>query len=315
MLGTYPLSIRNDRILPESYRGTAYVWDIDKTYLSTRFSSWRGMAMIPVEFAVDKEAIPGMPEILRGLRRGPEKRVECRPLYFVSASPPFLRGVIEEKMLRDGVEQDGIIFKDWLRTVLQLRPYRLFDQVGFKTSALLRGRMDRVNCEEYLFGDDYESDAEAFALYARWINGDLRASGLEAELSKAAVKPFDIKLILRAAEAVPESRGTVQKIFIHLEKRTPPENFKRYGEILVAVRGAYQLALVLHEAGLIDAATLHAAEAAVHAKGTLSSELFADAIQRKLISKNKTALKASRRKEDSKEKKGKKKTVRNRGRF
>lgn len=291
MLGSYPLSVRNDRILPESYRGPAFVWDIDKTYLATRFSSWRGLAMIPVEFAVDKQAIPGMPEILRALRRGPSKRVECRPLYFVSASPPLLRGVIERKMLQDGVEQDGIIFKDWLRTMLQLRPYRILDQVGFKTSALLRGRMDRVQSREYLFGDDYESDAEAFSLYARWINGEIPMAELETELLNNAVKPFDVKLILRAAAAIPESRGTVEKIFIHLEKKTPPEKFRRFGGRVIAVQGAYQLALALRDLGLIDAAALRAAEAAVQAKGFDAAKLFADAKRRKIISGSKRSAK------------------------
>src|SRR5215467_9539607 len=141
MKTSYPLSVRDDRLLPKDYDGLVYVWDIDKTYLATPFSSVWGLIQIPLEFAIDKRAIPGMPEVLRGLRRGAGPEVSCTPLYFISASSHFMRGVIESKMLRDGVEQDGIIFKDWYRVLLSLHPRRLFEQVGFKMVALLMGRL------------------------------------------------------------------------------------------------------------------------------------------------------------------------------
>ena len=111
----YPLSQDEQREYVNGFDGDVFVWDIDKTYLDTHFSSMKGMARIPVEFAIDKRAIPGMPEVLRGLRRGPGPGFACAPLYFVSASPPQIRGVVQRKMLMDGVEYDGIIFKDWLK--------------------------------------------------------------------------------------------------------------------------------------------------------------------------------------------------------
>ena len=46
------------------------ICDIDKTYLNTRFSTWRGLARIPFEWAIDKAPISGMVPLLRGLRRG-----------------------------------------------------------------------------------------------------------------------------------------------------------------------------------------------------------------------------------------------------
>src|SRR5687767_10422110 len=104
----------NDRRIPSDYRGDVLVWDIDKTYLDTRFSSWRGLAAIPFELAIDKEALPGAVPLLRALRRGPGDRTALVPLYFVSGSPPQLRRVIERKMILDGVEFDGITFKDQL---------------------------------------------------------------------------------------------------------------------------------------------------------------------------------------------------------
>ncbi len=261
----YPLSLRNDRPLPPTYDGPAFIWDIDKTYLSTHFSSWRGLLSIPLELSVDKQAIPGMPEILRGLRRGAGEAVALNPIYFISASPPFLRSAIEGKMLRDGVEHDGITFKDWFRTLLELRPDRLFEQVGFKTAALLRGRLDRIFAREYLFGDDYEKDAEAFSLYAGCLRGELDISSLESALADGGVPEADRQLILRSAQSLPPKRGGVEKIFIHLERNTQPERFERFGSSVVPVRGAYQLALVLRQDGLIGAETFAAVQSAVQA--------------------------------------------------
>ena len=62
----YPLQVHDHRSLPDGYSGPVFIWDIDKTYLSTQFSSLRGLGRIPLEFAVDKQAIAGMPEVLRG---------------------------------------------------------------------------------------------------------------------------------------------------------------------------------------------------------------------------------------------------------
>jgi hypothetical protein len=286
-MNLYPLKIQNDRKLHKNYSGRVYVWDIDKTYLSTHFSSLWGLTQIPVEFAIDKEAIPGMPQVLQGLRRGPGPGIECIPLYFISASPPFLRRIIEKKMLLDGVEQDGIIFKDWLQTLWELRPARLLDQLGFKLAALFTSRLSRVFSEEYLFGDDYEKDAEAFSLYAQWINGEIHASDIEKILIREKVSRIDREGILHLMENLPAKRGKVGRIYIHLEKNSPPENFKKYGKLLVPVKGAYQLALALFEQGLVDIQTVHTAREAVtkipkYIFGDVKT-LNEDALNRKII--------------------------------
>ena len=117
----YPLCEIDNRSLPPDYAGPVFIWDVDKTYLSTHFSSLQGLVRIPVEFPIDKRAIPGMPELVRGLRKGRGAGVACAPLYFITASPPQLRSALENKMLLDGVEFDGITFKDWLRTLIPTR--------------------------------------------------------------------------------------------------------------------------------------------------------------------------------------------------
>lgn len=292
MKKTYPLSMSDERTLPQDFAGWVYVWDIDKTYLATAFSSLRGLLRVPLEFAVDKRAIPGMPEVLRGLRRGPGPEFLCAPLYFVSASPPQLRGVVAQKMLLDGVEYDGITFKDWLGTLLQLSPYRLREQVGFKLAALLHGRRRRRHAREALFGDDVERDVEAFDLYARMLSGEVGAGEAEAEMKRHGVRRADRRFVRAALDEIPSPRGTVERIFIHLERDTAPERYTRFGPRVCAVRGACQLSLALYAEGRVDAECARAACRAVRSSRHRHHDvprLVEDALARGLIDRERLA--------------------------
>ena len=296
----YPLSVDDQRTLPDGYHGPVYIWDIDKTYLSTHFSSGKGLARIPVEFAVDKLAIPGMPEVLRGLRRGPGPEYACAPLYFVSASPPQLRGVLEHKMLLDGVEYDGITSKDWFRTFLQLRPGRLHEQVGFKLCALLEGKRRRALSTDYLFGDDVEKDPVAYSLYAEMIAGELSTGEADERMEAEGVRGDDRRTVLALLDQLPDERGTVKRIFIHLESKTPPGEIERVGKSITAVDGACQLGLALYQMGLIDqraaSEACRAAASASDSPGSSVEEWIADAVDRGLVSaKRARSLKAVER--------------------
>ena len=287
----YPLSVDDQRTLPEEYDGPVFVWDIDKTYLATGFSSIRGLTRIPVEFAVDKLAIPGMPEILRGLRRGPGPGFACAPLYFVSGSPPQLRKVIEHKMLLDAVEYDGITCKDWVAALKQFRPGRLREQMGFKVCALLEGRQRRPLAVEYLFGDDAEKDAVAFRSYAQLINAEISPGEAQARMVAEGVAKDDRLCVFNLLGSLPGKRGKVKRIFIHLTRKTPPERFEPLGELVVPVKGACQLGLALFEQGLIDRQAVREACAAL-AAGPVSAEesleaRVADALSRRLVSEGK----------------------------
>lgn len=291
----YPLAIYNDRALEDDYSGRIHIWDIDKTYLSTRFSSLKGLAKIPVEFAIDKRAIPGMPEVLRGLRQGAGPKVACVPLYFISASPPFLHSVLEEKMLMDGVEQDGIIFKDWLATLLELKPGRLWEQLGFKLIALLTSRVNHPLATEYLFGDDMEMDPLAFSTYAKILSGELKGGELESILHEGGVPGEDRDYIRHLMEQLGDIPGKVEKIFIHLERGIDPHEIQAMHPDVIPVKGAYQLALVLRDLKLIPASTLPAVRRAISAVkkyryGNFSA-LEQDARSRGLIKKQKRQTK------------------------
>lgn len=265
----YPLREWSQRTLPSGYDGPAYVSDIDKTYLATRFSSFKGLAKIPIEFAVDKASIAGMPEVLRGVRRGPGPGFASAPLYFVSSSPPQLRPVLERKMLLDGVQPDGLTFKDWAATVRQLRPGRLKDHLGFKLAALLHGRRQRLLSTEYLFGDDVERDAQSYSLYARALGDELTDAAFDRALEEGGVAADDRRCIVSLRAALPEPRGKVGGIFIMMVRSDAPEPIERHGRGVRAVRGAYQLALALRERGLVDRGCVDAARAALRAEGGL----------------------------------------------
>ena len=283
----YPLSVVDNRSFARDYRDPVFVWDIDKTYLATRFSSPKYMARIPLEFAIDKRSIPGMPEILRGLRRGPGARFACAPLYFVSASPPQLRKVIERKMMLDAVDFDGITFKDWAGTLRQLRPGRLKEQVGFKIAALLDGRQRRPLSREYLFGDDFEKDAEAYSLYARILSGDLRGDSLAASLHDQGVADDDIECIASLREKLGVDVGSVERVFIHLERGSPPERFASLAPLVVPVRGAFQMSLALFALDLVDERTVIEAAQALRSLSVYLrldlDDVLADAIARGLV--------------------------------
>ncbi len=249
----YPLFVQNERLLADTYAGPLFIWDIDKTYLATAFSSLSGLLRIPLEFAVDKRAIPGMSIVLRACRHGPTDSYACVPLYFLSASPRQLRHVIAHKMLLDGVEYDGFIFKDWLRAWLSGGLSRLTEQLGFKLCGLLSARVQHLNAIEYLVGDDTEQDALVFSLYAQLLLPAALPHALEPALKRAGMAARERTLVLDLAERLPVPHGCVGRAYIHLERQTPPEAFAELGELVVPVHGAFELALALYHDGLIRA--------------------------------------------------------------
>lgn len=262
----YPLVSDDPRVYPAGFAGRVYVWDLDQTYLDTAFHTLRGLLRIPIELAVDKRAIPGMAPLLRGLRRGPGPGVACVPLYFVSGSPPQLRGVIERKMLLDGVEADGLTFKDWIGVLRGLRPGRLHEQVGYKLCALLGGRLRRPASREVLFGDDTEQDARAYSIYARLVAAPDDARGADAALVAAGVRAEDRRLVLSLLQRLERPVGSVEHAFIHLARGTPPAAFAALAPLVVPVEGAAQLGPLLLHLGMIDVAAARAALDEVRAR-------------------------------------------------
>jgi hypothetical protein len=282
----------NDRDLPADYQGDIFVWDIDKTYLDTRFSSLRGLAAIPFEFAIDKKTIPGAAPLLRALRRGPGKKSAIVPLYFISGSPPQLRRVIERKMTLDGVEFDGITFKDQWSLFKKGKVRQITAQVGYKLKALLLYRRELPpNARWLLFGDDVEDDAEAFVLFGQVASG-LRGDALGDVLEKKGVHQEDIEKIIELGMTQPVlERDPVERIFIHLERKTDPGAFT--DPRVVPTRSFLQTALVLLHMGRIAEDAVVAVAKDLRLRQVPESEIdmgVADAIQRLKVPEALTAL-------------------------
>ncbi len=229
-----------------------FVWDIDKTYLDTRFSSLRGLLAIPFELAVDKHAVAGTVPLLRALRTGPEPSApRFSPLYFVSGSPAHLRGVVEKKMTLDGVQFDGITFKDQLGLLLAGRPQAIAEQVGYKLGALLLLRSQLPARVRFcLFGDDVEKDMQAFLLFGAVCAG-LRGAALRQELRRAGAHWPEVDAVVEAAAALVPESDPVERVFIHSVKGRLLGRADLDERVCVC-RSFLQSALVLRQLGKID---------------------------------------------------------------
>ena len=258
----YPLKREDHRVFSPDFDGLICVWDIDKTYLASDIDSLRGMLKIPFEFAVDKRTIAGADNLLRLLRR-PKGASSASGLYFVSASPNQLRSTIEGKMLLDAVEHDGITLKDWTTIVKRRRFGKLREQVGYKLSALLLARNSLPwSASELLFGDDSESDALIYSLYADICSGRLRTSHLEDTLLKNGVAKEDARYIEKLSRNLPEGE-IVAGIFIHTEREESAATFDAWQSQLVACQDTFQMACLLRAQGHISHDALSAQAAAL----------------------------------------------------
>ncbi len=277
-----PSSISTPAVAPGE-RGTVtyiYRWDLDKTYLQTDFDSVRALLRTAIERASEKRNVPGAATLLRELRRA-ARSGETTRVCFVSGSPKQMRRVLTEKLRLDGIEFDEFILKPNLRNLLTGRFRALREQVGYKLPALLTGRAGVTrSAREVCFGDDAESDAFIYSLYGDLLAGRISRPQLEQILERAGTYPDDASRTVALFESVYQSQpphGTagqshpelsalpspalsgpfvheiVGRIFIHLDRRSAPRRFDRYGARLVPIYNYFQAALVLHQDGRLAA--------------------------------------------------------------
>lgn len=227
-------------------------WDLDKTYLRSEFDTLRQLWRTARERGEDKVEVPGVPEILKGLRAAADRRGRTLRLYFVSASPPQIGRAIRDKLALDGVPYDGIVFKNQLEHLRRGNLRQLREHVGFKLAALLRGRQQApADTHELLFGDDWESDPLTYSLYADLLDGALAPERLAALLTRIGVDPALRPEIHELARST-GGAGGVDRILINLERRTPPGVFRLYGTRVVPTFNYFQTALVLASEEYLD---------------------------------------------------------------
>jgi hypothetical protein len=248
----YPLERTNDRALPPDYVGPIDVWDIDKTYLVSDIESVGGLVRGALAAAIDRRPVPGTVALLEALRRRGAMGLRA-PLYFVSASPPELRSRLEKRMLMDGVEFDGIAFKDYFALLRRRRFREMRRHVAYKLAALLAYRGEWPDGgREWLFGDDAEADALIYWIYAGLRAGTLRGVELDRALRDAGVAEKDRARIVRAAGPLPAC-DSVEGIYIFQVAKTPPLDLARFAPRVVAVKDPADAARDLANRGRLTA--------------------------------------------------------------
>ena len=245
---SHPLAIQrsNDRRFSRDAPSLPVLfWDIDKTYLNTHFSTWHGLAGIPFESAIDKMPIEGAVALLHALRHGPDPQSRLTPLYFVSASPPQLRKVLQRRMVIDGIDFDGLSFKDQLRLIRSGRLRTVGNHVAYKIGSLLEYTQELpADSPLYFFGDDAENDAGILSLFAQICSGEKRGDALFAELKKRGVQSKASKVICKMVEDMPR-QSRLQQIYIHRIRGRKIDLLSDDMRLVVATDNFFQQALHL----------------------------------------------------------------------
>jgi hypothetical protein len=130
----------------------------------------------------------------------------------------------------------------------------LRDQVGYKLPALLRARASApIAAAETLFGDDAEADALVYSLYADILGGRIGENTLLALMEKSGAYADTIADVMQLARTQ-ERTDPVRRIFIHLDRKSDPAFFVRYGARVVPIYNYFQAALVLVDDGVLPPA-------------------------------------------------------------
>jgi hypothetical protein len=220
-------------------------WDLDKTYLRSEFDTFRQLWRTARERGEDKVEVPGVIELLKGLRAAADRCGRRVGIYFISASPPQIGQAIRDKLRLDGVPYDGIVFKDQLQLIRRGKFGKLREHVGFKLGELFRGRAGRdPRTRELLFGDDWESDPLTYSLYAEVLAGTLSVDALDPILVRLGVDRGVVHEVHALAAPV-AGMGGVERICINLERRTALASFTLFGPRVVPTFNYFQTAVVL----------------------------------------------------------------------
>lgn len=228
-------------------------WDLDKTYLRSRFDTLGELVSAALEPARNKRAIPGATALLRELWSAGAR------VHILSGSPRQMRKKLETKFRLDGVLWDELTLKPNLSNAVLLRLKALRDQLGYKLPELLSARArDQLRfvapdaAREILVGDDSEADAFIYSLYADLCVGNISENQLERVFWAGRT---DQRAFLASKQALSsiQTGPVVDRILIHLDGQTPPSHFARYGERLVPFYNYLQAAFVLLERGFLSA--------------------------------------------------------------
>ena len=228
-------------------------WDLDKTYLRTEFDTLRELVKTALERPDQKRTNPGASTLMREMVRAGVR------VHILSGSPEQMRRSLEDKLRLDGITWDSFTLKPNLQNLLRFRFRAVRDQLGYKLPALLRARERLAESgdspsasTETLFGDDAEADAYVYSLYADFLAGLVGEDVLLRILERGRVYEDVIAEAMDAARAI-QRADVVERILIHLERQTPPDDFRAYGSRVVPFYNYLQAAFVVHEDGRVGA--------------------------------------------------------------
>jgi len=262
-----PAGTSQVRLLSPDHNGIVIRSDVDLTYLNTNFQSSAGLLNLMGQSADERETLPAMEIIYRGLRNGSED-LGGRPVVFLSGSPRFFKRILEGKMLIDNVDQDGLALKPFKDIVMknlaefsvdEIIP-ELKEQIGYKLLWLMRLRLQvAATTREILMGDDSEADVVAYVVYHRFTSGELDIDALMTQLDALEIsESWQNQIAQTAPKVADQLKGApapVQAIYINKTgtagKHYPVadwaiEGLTRYHS------GSWPLALDLFEEGLIS---------------------------------------------------------------
>jgi hypothetical protein len=229
-------------------------WDLDKTYLRTDFDTVRDLVRTAFERPDEKRTNPGASTLLREMVRSGVS------VHILSGSPEQMRRKLEDKLRLDGIQWDSFTLKPNLQNLLRLRFRAVKDQLGYKLPALLHARRNATPPppddpgvrKETLFGDDAEADAFVYSLYGDVIAGRVDEERLTAICHRGRVYSDVVDELIADARVI-ERAPAVERILIHLERQSPPDDFKVYGRRAVPFYNYLQAAFVVHEDGRVPA--------------------------------------------------------------
>jgi hypothetical protein len=155
------------------------------------------------------------------------------------------------------VRYDELVLKPNLSNLARFRFRALRDQLGYKLPELLQARARDAEGElrpvrEVLVGDDSESDAFVYSLYADLCAGAVSELELERILEAGQAYEHAVQSCRRALARIPRA-AVVDRILIHLDGQTPPSRFRLYGSRLIPFYNYFQAACVLLERSVLSA--------------------------------------------------------------
>lgn len=169
------------------------ICDIDKTYLETNFHSFRDILKVAFEDADEKITVTGASDVLLAVRWGIHQGLDQdvpRPLHFVSASPPQMRTVLEEKLALDGLDWNSDTFKNQAYNLRKVRVDQLRQHIAYKSAAILSViRHASDGSEFFLIGDNAEFDAYIYTGVDLFTQGRLTPKAYQRYLQAAGVEP------------------------------------------------------------------------------------------------------------------------------